>query len=230
MSRIDAIIAMHTRDYNQPSEEGTLPIWGFVPRKMRNINMRALRKDVKKRPKFYREPLADFTHKLKQSAKLWAEYHDMDWSEKLQSSFEEIWLDSFDDEGNLRFDCNAIETEDKRLLAWELHWKGPGQCPMSETDDGSLIKAFPAIAVLLLDNTIELRDDYFEHFLELQELTKTKIEDIVNVHPFIINSVNSNMPHNGIDSIHVPISPVLDTMSIALNVDIYHILIEVLGQ
>ena len=101
---------------------------------------------------------------------------------------------------------------------------------MSETDDGSLIKAFPAIAVLLLDNTIELRDEHFEHFLEMEELTKTKMKDIVNVHPFIINSVNSDMPHNGIDSIHVPISPVLDSMSIALNVDIYHILIEVHGQ
>lgn len=192
--------------------------------------MRALRKDVKKRPKFYKEPLADFTHKLKQSAMLWAEYHDMDWSGKLQGSFEKIWLNSFDDEENLRFDCKAIKTEDKRILAWELHWKGPGQCPMSETDDGSLIKAFPAIAVLLLDNTIELQDSLCEHFMEMEELTKTKMKDIVNVHPFIINSVNSNMPHNGIDSIHVPISPVLDIMSIALNVDIYHILIEVLGQ
>ena len=230
MSRIDAIIAMHTRDYTKPTEEGTRPIWGFVPRKMRNINMRALKNDVKKRPKFYKEPLADFTHKLKQSAMLWAEYHNMDWSEELQISFEKIWLNSFDDEGNLRFDCKAIETNDRRILAWDLHWKGPGQCPMSETDDGSLIKAFPAIAVLLLDNTIELRDELFEHFLEMQELTKTQMEDIVNVHPFILNAVNSNMPHHGKESIHVPLSPVLDRMSIALNVDIYHILIEVHGQ
>jgi len=230
--RIDAIIAMHSKDYTKPIDDVPMPVLGFVPRKMRKMTMRGLKKDVKSRPGFYKDPLEGFTHKLRQSARLWAEYHDLDWSDKLQSSFNKIWLSLTNDEGNLRFSCEPMEIVDKkqRLLAWKLEWKGPGQSPMSETDDGTLIKAFPAIAVLLLDNTIELIDDRYEHFMEIEELTTVKTEDLLQVHPFILHAVNSNMPHSGKESIQIPISPVLDIMRVALNVDMCHVLIEVHGQ
>ncbi|MAZ97655.1 MAG: hypothetical protein CMP53_09060 [Flavobacteriales bacterium] len=230
MSRIDAIIAMHSKDYSPQEKEVPTPILGFVPRKMRTIDVRGLKKDVKSRPGFYKDPLEGFMHKLQQSARLWAEYHDMDWSAKLRSSFDKIWNNLLNDEGNLRFNCKPIEIEDKRLLAWNLEWNGPGQSPMSETDDGTLIKAFPAIAVLLLDNTIELIDGSCEHFMEIEELTTVKTKDLLEVHPFILHAVNSNMPYSGKESIQVPISPVLDIMRVALNVDMYHSLIEVHGQ
>ena len=231
-SRLDAIIAMHSKDYVRPIEEICSSMWGFLPSQMRKISMRELRKDVKSRPGFYKNPLEGFTHKLHQSARLWAEYHDLDWSSKLQTSFDKIWTNLLNDEGNLRFSCEPIEIVDKkqRLLAWKLEWKGPGQSPMSETDDGTLIKAFPAIAVLLLDNTIELIDGSCEHFMEIEELTTVKTKDLLEIHPFILHAVNSNMPYSGKESIHVPISPVLDIMSIALNVDIYHNLIEIVKQ
>ena len=230
MSRIDAIIAMHSKDYSPQEPEVPTPILGFVPRKMRTIDVRGLKKDVKSRPGFYKDPLEDFMHKLQQSARLWAEYHDMDWSSKLQSSFDKIWNNLLNDEGNLRFNCKPIEVEDKRLLAWNLEWTGPGQSPLSETDDGTLIKAFPAIAILLLDNTIELIDGSCEHFMEIEELTTVKTEDLLEVHPFILHAVNSNMPYSGTESIQVQISPILDIMRVALNVDMYHNLIEVHGQ
>jgi hypothetical protein len=228
--RLDAIMAMHRKDYSPKPIEVPAPILGFVPRKMRKMTMRGLKKDVKSRPGFYKDPLEGFMHKLQQSARLSAEFEGIDWSTKLQSSFDKIWNNLLNDEGNLRFSCKPIELEDKRLLAWNLEWNGPGQSPMSETDDGTLIKAFPAIAVLLLDNTIELLDGRCEHFMEIEELTTVKTEDLLEVHPFILHAVNSNMPYSGKESIHVPISPVLDIMRVALNVDMLHNMIEVHGQ
>ena len=228
--RLDAIMAMHRKDYSPKPIEVPAPILGFVPRKMRKMNNLGLKKDVKSRPGFYKDPLEGFMHKLQQSARLSAEFEGIDWSTKLQSSFDKIWNNLLNDEGNLRFSCKPIELEDKRLLAWNLEWNGPGQSPMSETDDGTLIKAFPAIAVLLLDNTIELLDGRCEHFMEIEELTTVKTEDLLEVHPFILHAVNSNMPHSGKESIHVPISPVLDIMRVALNVDMLHNMIEVHGQ
>lgn len=228
--RLDAIMAMHRKDYSPKPIEVPAPILGFVPRKMRKMTMRGLKKDVKSRPGFYKDPLEGFMHKLQQSARLSAEFEGIDWSTKLQSSFDKIWNNLLNDEGNLRFSCKPIELEDKRLLAWNLEWNGPGQSPMSETDDGTLIKAFPAIAVLLLDNTIELLDGRCEHFMEIEELTTVKTQDLLEVHPFILHAVNSNMPYSGKESIHVPISPVLDIMRVALNVDMLHNMIEVHGQ
>ena len=230
--RLDAIMAMHRKDYSPKPIEVSAPILGFVPRKMRKMNNLELKKDVKSRPGFYKDPLEGFTHKLQQSARLSAEFEGIDWSPKLNNKFKKIWNNLLNDKGDLRFSCEPIEIVDKkqRLLAWNLEWNGPGQSPMSETHDGTRIKAFPAIAVLLLDNTIELLDGRCEHFMEIEELTTVKTEDLLEVHPFILHAVNSNMPHSGKESIHVPISPVLDIMRVALNVDMCHNMIEVHGQ
>jgi hypothetical protein len=89
--RLDAIMAMHRKDYSPKPIEVPAPILGFVPRKMRKMNNLELKKDVKSRPGFYKDPLEGFMHKLQQSARLSAEFEGIDWSDKLQSSFDKIW-------------------------------------------------------------------------------------------------------------------------------------------
>lgn len=224
MSRLDAIIAMHTKDYSPPKKDRVVPYWGFYPRRQRKMTMPTLRKDVKSRPGFYKNPLNDFKHKLNQSARLWADYNDYEWSDRLRTSFGKLWQKLFDSEGNLRFTCEAIDTEHKNLLAWNLEWQGPGQAPFTETDDGTLIKAFPSIVVLLLDDTIENIDGRNEHYREATKLVK---DDAFMVnHPFILCAVNIDSAYFGQDRVHSIVSPILDTMRIALDLEIYDLPVE----
>ena len=226
-SRLDAIIAMHTQDYDHATDDDDAPLyWGFYPRNLEKKTIEELKKDVKIRRNYYRNPLLDFRVKLENAARRWMKYYDIDWSDKALRQFDSLWENCFDDKGNLRFQCEMIETQDPRLLAWSFEWTGPGQAPLTNTNNMGLIKAMPCIVVLFLQDWLSPRDGQYEHFEEAEKLTKVLIEDMVPSHPYVLSATNSENRHRGEDTTHVPISMVLDTMSIALELDIYNLPIE----
>jgi len=233
-SRLDAIIAMHTGEYdhNKDNKDQAPFYWGFYPRNMEKKTIQQIKKDVKERPDYYNNPLYDFHSKLENAAKRWLQYYTVDWNEKAKSHFNSIWNNVYDDKGNLRFTCEILETNDPRILAWKLEWNGPGQTPLTNTKDLGMIKALPAVVVLFLDNTVNVNEDgaivmldgTYEHFLEAEEdWLKTDFEDFIKAHPFVLTAVNSDNKYSGLNSTEVPVSMVLDTMSIALEIDIYNL-------
>lgn len=231
-NRLDAIIAMHTGkyDHNTDDKDQAPFYWGFYPRNMEKKTIQQIKKDVKKRPDYYNNPLYDFHSKLENAAKRWLQYYDVDWNEKAKSHFNSIWESVYDSEGNLRFTCETLETTDPRLLAWKLEWNGPGQAPLTNTENLGMIKALPAVVVLFLDDVLHLNDEgmtpldgTYEHLENAQELTKSTRDELIEPHPYVVIAVNSHNMYAGVNSTQVPVSMVLDTMSIALELDVYNL-------
>jgi hypothetical protein len=154
----------------------------------------------------------------------------VDWNEKAKSHFNSIWKSVYDSKGNLRFTCETLETTDPRLLAWKLEWNGPGQAPLTNTENLGMIKALPAVVVLFLDDVLHLNDEgmtpldgTYEHLENAQELTKSTRDELIEPHPYVVIAVNSHNMYAGVNSTQVPVSMVLDTMSIALELDVYNL-------
>ena len=79
---------------------------------------------------------------------------------------------------------------------------------------------------MFLQDWLSPIDGQYEHFEEAEKLTKVLTVDMVPNHPYVLSATNSENKFRGENTTHTPISMVLDTMCIALELDIYNLPIK----
>ena len=220
-ARLDAIIHSHTKTPRIIKTERDMirPTWGFVPRNLEKQTFAKIAADERLHPKFYDDPLKDFEHKLINAARKWAKHHDLDFGRVLPYLEKEVWPKLRYKSGKLKFTCTMIPTESPNLRAWRLDWTGPKadrpQVATKEKGDNDLIDVFPAIAVLILNENIYEKEKSYSTRIYLQELLEgTSHVTFMDSHPFCLISKTVDIEN----SIHLPISFVMDTLAIALDI------------
>ena len=210
-------------------------IWGFSPRGLRKLTFPDLQRDVRANKQFYLEPLSDFKFKLEEAATAWANYHNLEPHKVRESLKDKVWPRMFDKKGRLLFSCTSVNTHDKRLLAWDMDWECSKndrtnlEVAVPSKGDNSLISVFPCRVVLILDGVVDMDndDENIDHFRKATELLELNdISEWMDINPFGI--IVSTLGYGSENTVHLPISFILHTMQIALNIQNTNLMFHVI--
>ena len=230
--RLDAIADGHKgkREIALTARDEITPYWGFSPRGLRKLTFPEIQRDVEQNKKFYDNPLHDFKFKLLQAVTAWANFTSVDPQIVRRYMEEEVWPTAFREDGEIPITCTKIKTQDSRLLAWDIQWIGdtkPPNVAVKSKGDDELIPSCPAKVVLVLEGRIWPNEES-NHFDEVCKILECEDKDFLKDQPFALISSTSGREY---ETVHTPVSFVIHTMQIALNIQNTHLMFHVIdGQ
>ena len=232
--RLEAIADGHKgkREIALTARDAITPFWGFSPRGLRKLTFPELQRDVEQNKKFYDDPLHDFRFKLLQAVTAWANFNDVDPQIARRYMEEEEWPNAFREDGGMPITCTKIKTRDTRLLAWDIRWNGdektkPPEVAVKSKGDEELIPSCPAKVVLVLEGRLWPNEES-NHFDEVCKILECEEGDYLKDQPFALISSTSECEY---ETVHTPVSFVIHTMQIALNIQNTHLMFHVIdGQ